>query len=81
MIYKELLLQLMLFMKIKEVLLQLKNGRVGLWQGDKRQAKYLGNTVSSNVETFYKDYLHGKWYNTPDKKRYTDKYYLLINFI
>ena len=50
-------------------------GRVGLWQGDKRQAKYLGNTVASNVEAFYKDYLHGKWYNTYDKNGWDPNYH------
>ena len=49
--------------------------RVGLWQGDKRQAAYLGNTVKSNVKAFKKDYDHGTWYSTYDKNGWDPNYY------
>ena len=52
-----------------------KNGRVGLWQGDKRQAAYLGNTVSSNLKAFKADYDYGKWYSDYSKNGWNPKYY------
>lgn len=54
------------------------NGRVGLWQGDKRQSKYMGNTVASNMKAFKQDYDHGTWYNTFDKNGWNPKYHKLF---
>lgn len=49
--------------------------RVGLWQNDARQAKYMGTTVQSNVAAFKKDYDYGKWYNTYDKNGWDPAYH------
>lgn len=57
----------------------LPNGkRVGLFQGDARQAGYIGNTVASNMKAFKLDYDHGTWHNTPDKNGWHPKYYKLF---
>lgn len=54
------------------------NGRVGFWQGDKRQAAYMGNTTASNMKAFKQDYDHGGWYSTYDKNGWNPKYHKLF---